>query len=284
MKRDSEIRPLAMNRVFIVGCPRSGTTLLQALLSTQSDVTSFPESHFFPHLFSHHRLLRWLGVPSKGAGHCLRAFVGQAGFDRYEQRIPRRGLSAGRMAGVFSRLLDDMAAARSCDVWIEKTPRHLHYIDVIRQQIPDAKFIHIVRDAPDVVASLYQVTRRHPRHWGGALSIDLCIERWLDDVSISRRYEGSNGHLVLRYEELIRRPHEVIREACDFIGVSFREQALGRRRSAARNLFSRDEPWKQRVMEDVGRGPRSKFQTQFDAAQQRYILQRLAEGMSQRGV
>ena len=36
------------DRIFIVGCPRSGTTLLQSLLAAHPQIHSFPETHFFP--------------------------------------------------------------------------------------------------------------------------------------------------------------------------------------------------------------------------------------------
>ena len=59
-------------RIFIVGCPRSGTTLLQSLLLKHNEITSFPESHFFsrtflgkranqyPTLYSNYTLYKWI--------------------------------------------------------------------------------------------------------------------------------------------------------------------------------------------------------------------------------
>ena len=55
-------------RIFLVGCPRSGTTLLQSLLAAHPDITSFPESHFFRHLIDNRRWLhRTFGIASKRA-------------------------------------------------------------------------------------------------------------------------------------------------------------------------------------------------------------------------
>lgn len=84
-------------RLFLVGCPRTGTTLIQSLLAAHSQIASFPESHL---------LL---------AG----------GGTRWGQTI-----------------------------WLEKTPLHLLYIKQFEQFIPGVKFIHLLRNGADVVASL----------------------------------------------------------------------------------------------------------------------------------
>ena len=56
-----------MKQILVVGCPRSGTTLLQAVLSSHKEIASIPETHFFPSLCSKFGLVRILGLSTTNA-------------------------------------------------------------------------------------------------------------------------------------------------------------------------------------------------------------------------
>ena len=61
----------AIKRLMIVGCPRSGTTLLQSILSAHNDVFSLPETHFYPQLCSSSPFSRYLGISTRAARNNL---------------------------------------------------------------------------------------------------------------------------------------------------------------------------------------------------------------------
>ena len=60
-----------IKRVLLVGCPRSGTTILQAILSSHPEVFSLPETHFFPALCSNNSFIRKLGLSTLKAKKVL---------------------------------------------------------------------------------------------------------------------------------------------------------------------------------------------------------------------
>lgn len=262
-------------RAFIVGCPRSGTTLLQALLSTQPGITSFPESHFFPRVFSRHPLARAFHLSSKAAVRYFEDFLTEAGCEQYVPMVPKRIRLQARLIRSFFTILDAVTVDRSCAIWVEKTPEHLHYIDAIRSGIPRCKFIHVVRDAPDVVASLYRVAREYPQAWGGGRTIDACVDRWIQDFEITRRHQGEHDHIVVCYRHIVRDPVATIRTICRFLGATFREEALGDYASQGSHLITGAEVWKRGVTQDIALVSRAKFHDLFDAAQRAYILDRL---------
>lgn len=262
-------------RAFIVGCPRSGTTLLQALLSTQAGITSFPESHFFPYVFSRHALAQAFRLSSKAAVRHFEDFLTEAGCEQYLSVVPRRIRLRARLIRAFLCILDAVTVDRSCTIWVEKTPEHLHYIDRIQSSIPRCKFIHIIRAAPDVVASLYAVAREHPEAWGGPRTIDECVDRWIRDVEITRRHRESPDHIVVCYRNMVEDPAATIRLVCQFLGAPFREEALRDYPSQGSRLITRGEVWKRGVIRDIAPDPRRKFHDVFDAAQHNYILDRL---------
>ena len=104
--------------------------------------------------------------------------------------------------------MDRLTLEDGSSVWVEKTPWHLYCIDEIQRRIPDAIIIHVVRGGADVVASLIKATKENPAEWGAlgrgvgsrGYTIDKAVERWNKDISISNRYVGKEGSIIIRYE------------------------------------------------------------------------------------
>ena len=266
-------------RVFLVGCLRSGTTLLQSLLAAHEQIASFPESHFFE------RFPRWgwrlrLGIVSRQ--HRERAqlfrFLADAGHSELEGLVPRHAIFSAQYVAAFVRILDTLTLSRSRSIWVEKTPGHLRAIDVIQRHIRDARFIHILRNGPDVVASLYEVKKAYPELWGGPADLDGCILRWNRDVGLTRQYVGLPHHTVVRYERLVDHPAAVLDDACRFIGVGYRPDMLAGLGSGAQAVVLGTEPWKRGVLTgQVSGASVGKFERVFDEEQRRYILDRLVD-------
>lgn len=262
-------------RVFIVGCPRSGTTLLQALLASHKDILSFPESHFFHHVAVQQGRRTGTFV-SRKIKEELHRFLVESGNGALTRLIPRGSIFLSRYARAFVHILDTGTINRGKTIWIEKTPRHLHYIDAIRRYVPLAKFVHILRSGRDVVASLYQVTHRYPETWSGARGVDECIGRWLHDVRISMGCLKDPNHTLVRYEHLVQAPESVLCRLCRFMGVSYDSTMLTVYRQESKKLISPHEPWKDSVKQDISAAASRKFFEVFNPDQQRYILDRLS--------
>lgn len=170
--------------------------------------------------------------------------------------------------------LDEAALADGKTVWLEKTPRHLHYLPAITRALPEAKFIHLVRSGPDVVASLYEVTHQHPQIWGGARSIDDCVNRWIKDVELSRQYQGHPNHLIVRYETLTENPEACLRTLFAFVGLPFSKFAQANYRHASERVVAPGEAWKKSVQREIKPLSNHKFDHLFLPEQQAYIIGR----------
>jgi hypothetical protein len=126
---------------------------------------------------------------------------------------------AGAWVGLFLSLLDDAAADRGAAAWLEKTPIHLQYAKAIQDHVPGARFIHIVRPGLRVVSSVRRVTRAHPKAWGGERSVESCVNRWLLDVSLHRRYIGQSNHYFVHFDRLLENPTAVTAATRKFLGL-----------------------------------------------------------------
>lgn len=263
-------------RCFLVGCPRSGTTLLQSLLASHPRMHSFPETHFFCKAVATGRWRRRLGIASCQASQVLNDFVHAIGRPDLAKYIPSHAWRLATYARALVNILDSLALENKKDVWVEKTPRHLHYIRDIKRFIPGAKFIHIIRDGRDVVASLYEVTHKYPELWGGKRTVEKCIARWNSDVKLSLILKDSPGHFLTRYEDLLENPEGLLHSVCEFIGVEYTPTMLNYRDTTG-DLILASEPWKQEAREAIRDARCAKFCALFSPKVQAYIESRLLQ-------
>ena len=272
---------ISRGRIFLVGCPRSGTTLLQSLLAAHPQIASFPESHFFRHLFIQKKgwrlTLGRLGFASLNVRSELKKFLHDMEQDKMGQYIPKLALLKYQYVQAFIKALDILTEQQGKTFWLEKTPSHLHYIEYIEKAVSEAKFIHILREGADVVASLYEVTHKHPEIWGKPRDIDQCIQRWIRDIQISYRYGHKPNHILVRYENLVENPDSVLRQLCEFIGAEFDVTMLQRYSSVTRQITLKNEAWKSDVRGEIRNANAKQFYELFDDKQQQYILNRLSE-------
>jgi hypothetical protein len=237
--------------IFLVGFPRSGTTLVQSLLAAHPDVLSLPETFFFMHAFPSGRRWRLTRRAHPDARMCLRE------LEAHGIEVAPRGMrdslpiaSAGPTVRRFVRSLDATAHRDGKLAWVEKTPSHLHYVDTIERHVPDAKFVHIVRSGASAIASLYSVTHEHPEPWGGARSLETCISRWRSDIRTSYGCTGRPNHAFVSYERLVDDPSVLLLSLTRRLGLGSDletiESMLANYAGTTSTIVD-NEPWKSSV-------------------------------------
>ena len=205
---------------FIVGVPRSGTTLLRLQLDAHPELalpaeTAFGEvaRRFEGSAVTRDELLDALtGMPTWSdlamSRDDLAALLAE---------VEDWGLSTGLRA--FYR---GYAAARGKTRYGDKTPGHVVDMDVLSRVLPEARFIHIIRDGRDVAASL----RGLPFAPGDG-GIAAIAAAWRDTIWRARRVAAQLPHYTeVRYEALVREPERVLRELCDFLELEFAPEML----------------------------------------------------------
>lgn len=262
-------------RIFLVGCPRSGSTLLQSFMAAHPMIMSFPESHYFTHLFHPWNRLRELGFASSNGRAQFKEFIRILGRDEMMKRLPRTALLIRQYVDAFVGVLDDITIEKQKRIWVEKTPDHLRCAQVIEKYIPGSRFIHIVREGKDVVASLYEVSHRYPEYWDGPWTIERCIAAWNRALEETQRDLKRNNRMLVYYEQLVDQPEIVLRNVCNFLGVEFNHSMIENRESTAGNVILINEPWKKGVLGAVNNCTKSKFAILFDEQQQFYIKSKL---------
>jgi hypothetical protein len=166
--------------IFVIGSPRSGTTLLRLILDSHPRISCGEETHFL---------------------RDLEAIVGRNwdlvatyGLDREWWLSRIRALYADFQAEVLSR----SGKAR----WAEKDPTYTLHLAFIEELFPSAVYVHLLRDGHDVVASFRD-------RWGYKSAARAARTEWARYVEAARQLQGrlpAERFLELRYEELVTDP------------------------------------------------------------------------------
>ena len=206
--------------VFVLGCPRSGTTLLyHMLLSAGGFAVYRTESRVFDVLVPRFGDLRFRRNKEKLMDQWLRTHL----FERSglkAQEIRSRVLTECRNGGDFLRLvMESIAHQQKVDRWAECTPRHLLHIREIKRTIPDALIIHIIRDGRDTALSLRKMGWIRPFPWDRRHSLLVAGLYWEWMVRKGRQYgrEIAPDYLEVHFEDLVTKPHETLATLGPFI-------------------------------------------------------------------
>jgi hypothetical protein len=275
---ESKIR----ERIFIVGAPRSGTTLLQSLLAAHPSITSFPESQAFEALFKAYQR-RWkilvsLGLPTPKAILRIHAFLDEIQHPELKNKFKFK-FTIQQYARTFLEILDIVTEKRDKTIWIEKTPQHINCIDYIENLDRDVKFIHIIRNGEDVIASQYDAgIKNTDTLWKSHIDINRCINSWVEDVKKSLHYLPRDNHILVRYENLAMSTETELTQLCEFIGIPFNLSMIQDYRKASESLIMKHEAkWKEKVQKRIEIANGKKFHRLFDDEQKKYILNCIKE-------
>jgi len=206
MKPDDQNSP----PFFILGCVRSGTTMLRDLLRLHPALAAPEETHFF----------RW--AEPFGSEAYLRAVINNPVLKKHreidgitEEEFDAMAKVAGSRSDLYRRYMALYIERRKPGArrWFDKTPQNVYGAAMIASQVPKARFIHIVREPVNVCASLRIGKVMKVERLTGA------INYWRESVDIVNTIKrGFPGRVhELKYEDLVRDPLPQIRSIMTFL-------------------------------------------------------------------
>ena len=216
--------------VFIVGYPRSGTTLLFHVIMSAEDFAqyNFDETHFFSHFYKRYGSLE----NKKNLNHFLVDLLSSHWFknsDIKEESFLKNIDSGKFQYGIFLKTFMDLLVAKQGKKrWVEKTPWHMLYIPEILETFPAAKFIHIIRDARDVAMSICKIG------WARGLfkGYPRIVIAWKWHImKVEKEFNDRKDKcLTLRYEDLVVKPEIVVKRINRFLGTNLDMELVNRSR------------------------------------------------------
>jgi hypothetical protein len=183
---------------FVVGCARSGTSILGELIAAHPDVA---------YVFEPHELWESVGT-GPGGSH----------------RLTKANATPAVRTRIRAWFADQRGDKR---LIVEKTPRNVLRVPFLRAVFPEAKFIHIVRDGRDVACSLLpgiggdEWSHLRPPSWQRLLDehsgIMRCALAWRDVMEIALADLSMAPHLQVRYEHLVSDPSATARAVLTYL-------------------------------------------------------------------
>lgn len=230
--------------VFVVGVPRSGTTLLASMLSGHSRLACGPETQFFNKLSTRdlRRVTRADAWPDQAVELLSRLTLArQPVYELFGHELEElRSFLSQRPANPRSMLesLTKLHAHKLAKPrWVEKTPNHLLHLGQVRALFPDSPVIRIVRDPRDAALSMCSLP------WASQSTLANAY-LWTYCHTASRDFFATDEcTFTLRYEDLVAAPSRVLDEACRFLGELFEEGMLDTW-ALGEGVSSPNETWK----------------------------------------
>lgn len=223
--------------IFVVGCGRSGTTLLRLMLDSHPGLAVPGESHFIPPLWAYRRHYESRGkLDPRGLARDIMDTPHFKLWGIPEETVRRRvdALDAPHFADVVEAVFLAYADHHGKTRWGDKTPIYVLSLPLLSGLFPRARFVHLIRDGRDVALSYLSVP------WGPT-TIWQAAHKWRRDVTGGRRDGralGTAKYVEVRYEELVLSPREVLKRVCAFAGLGFAEEMLDYHRDAMARIQS----------------------------------------------
>ena len=241
--------------IFIVGCERSGTTLLRIILNQSAELHIPGESWFLKELSSHcdsygdfsqpHQ--RWFFIRDLQLNHATKDTYS---FDIFQLTLLEAEAALKQVAptdffGAAASLFQASAHKQGKPFWADKTPRHVTQLDWLAQAYPKAKFVHVLRDGRDVALSLMKA--------GWEKSIKSAASRWQQRVSYGTTIGsklGNERYYELKYEDLVTQPELSLRKLCTWLGIEYSPDML-QHHTKTKDHINRDWHLHARVAEPI---------------------------------
>ncbi|WP_021593240.1 MULTISPECIES: sulfotransferase family protein [Actinomadura] len=223
--------------IFVLGCPRSGTTLLQQMLHSHRRI-AFPSETRFVHTayevrhdfgdleLSENRraLAEWI---VHGRNTKFRVLDLDAG-DAIEEIVNAPPTLGSAIAAVFRAYARKHGKPR----WGDKRPSYFRRVSMLQRMFPDAQFVHLLRDGRDAVSSL----TRMPWFDGDIHAAALTWREAVDTGRHLRERLGPDTFYEFRYEDLVAEPEEALVKLCAFLGEEYDPEMTRAYRHARRTV------------------------------------------------
>ena len=198
--------------LFIVGAPRSGTTLVERILASHPSIAAGGELPFIQDMrvFSE-KLLPEAGFPKNVAAACVadRRHVVTLFRDFYLAQRDER-----------------FEPACGTEFVTDKMPFNEMYLPLIRLAFPECPVVHVSRHRLDVAISMFSNKLNHGFHCAYRIKDILHHLNAVAELHEQYRQQFDTREFVVHYEKLASEPESTVRELLDYIGLPFEERCL----------------------------------------------------------
>jgi Sulfotransferase family len=226
LTRSGEMQEAINRPIFVVGSPRSGTSILTWCLGQHPNMFPVPESNWLGDFAVHVAIGYQIGA-ARGDRSILSAM--DIGDDELFATVGQsiNGLILHHRQNLERKRQTTSPASEPKGRWVDGTPEYSFHICGLRKLFPDALFVHILRDVRAVVRSMLNFHR--VAGFQLVPNEDKAYRYWLRAVNGCVEAERAYGPRVvyrIRYTDLIDNPESAMRSLLDFLGEPYTARCL----------------------------------------------------------
>jgi Sulfotransferase family len=215
---------------FVVGATRSGTTLLRLMLDAHPELAIPSETHFIPDLI---KAREKHGASPERMLEMLTSHRRWGDFHIEASELAERWAALPELTGPaavreFFKIYGEKQGGPPR--WGDKTPGYVKRMREIQEYLPEARFVHLIRDGRDVALSILKQSF-------GPETIEAAADRWRGRVLRGRAQQPYLGYYMeVRFEDLVLDTEGQLRRICEFIELDFDPAMLGYHERAEERL------------------------------------------------
>ena len=204
--------------MFVIGSPRSGTTLLMRMLNVHPDILSRPE----PHLLT----------PLANLGYY--AHVDKASYDPFQAHLAVRAfvddLPGGEdtylkaLRAYTDTLYGGILEPSGRRYFLDKTPAYALELPFLAKLYPDAVFVVLTRHPFAIFSSFAKSF--FDDDWPAAHAFNPILERYVPAIAAFLRDRPVQRMVHVTYEELVDNPQAQLRRICETAGIDYRDDLV----------------------------------------------------------
>jgi len=247
--------------IFVVGLPRSGSTMLELAIARSPGVLRFGEALFLSPWRRDFRYFLRKRVGDVSRDERLREMieiifsdrgaipgltgtfwrlerVKAVGDEAFKQKLFQSLKASDRSPGsIFRIILRDITEFNGYRRCCVPFPVHVHHLPTLARWFPDAKIVHITRDPRAIAVSKTNDpggTARYNEMYPALKPLirkammAFVVVQYIDASRVSVRFQDQPNYLLVRYEDLVLQPEETMRQICQFAGIEYRNGMLER--------------------------------------------------------
>jgi hypothetical protein len=220
--------------VFIVGMPRSGTTLIQGILSNTGKYFPMPETHFFSRVT--------YGLPENEFSEKDLETIHRVLNRKSRIKVNRDTIFKFNSQKEIFEYLIGMFNTDKKNTFLEKTPRHVFFYSKILKYYPTAKFICMTREPKNIVSSRLS---KSPTQKKSVIRLALLYNKIAAAIL---KIKNNSNVLLVRYEDLTAQNGTCLKKICKFLDIAYSPK-FAESVAAPKEIVSPHEFWKTRNLE-----------------------------------
>ncbi len=267
-----------MNTVFILGNPRSGTSLFRLMLNAHPQIISPPECGFLHWWYDKYK--NWNSLSNNS--NQIDLFVNDVksskkmedwnlDFDKLKQKIAQQNPRNYAQLGEIVYLMFAEQKGKKPIIIADKNNYYINHLQDLNEIWSSAKYILVIRDGRDVACSYLNIEKLitdSPYKPKLSNDISTIAKEWVTNnnniIDFINSFDDNRG-LIVRYEDVVTNPKFFLTKVCNFLGIEFNDEMLT---YYIKNAAHQDEPsstldWKRKTLEQPDENNIGKYKTEL---------------------